>query len=86
MQAYAYNRSNLATVVVLALSSDARLADMPGNAMVPRRDSGLPADSVINVTRLAAIDKSWLDERVGRVSDVIMEEVAHGLVTVLGLG
>lgn len=86
VQANAYNRSHLATVIVLSLTSNPRLAAMPGNVTLPGRDSGLPADSVVNVTQLAAIDKSWLDERVSRVPDAIMEEVAYGLATILGLG
>ncbi|MBT3380663.1 MAG: type II toxin-antitoxin system PemK/MazF family toxin [Lentisphaerae bacterium] len=85
VQADTYNRSNLATVIVLSLTTNKRLGDMPGNVGLAKADSGLRADSVINVTQLTTIDRSWLDGRVGRVPDVIMDEVAYGLGQVLGL-
>ena len=71
VQADAYNRSNLATAIVLSLTANRRLGGMPGNVTLTKEDSGLRSDSVINVTQMATIDRDWLDERVGRVPDVI---------------
>ncbi|RLC05203.1 MAG: type II toxin-antitoxin system PemK/MazF family toxin [Deltaproteobacteria bacterium] len=80
-----YNRSRIATVIVLSITSNTKLADMPGNILLGREESGLPKDSVINVSQIATVDKSWLEEKVGSVSRILMEEVDYGLGLVLGL-
>lgn len=85
VQADTYNRSDLATVIVLSLTTNRRLADMPGNVDITANESGLRTDSVANVTQLATIDKSWLEERAGVLSASLMDEVAFGLATVLNL-
>lgn len=85
IQADAYNRSHLATVIVLSLTTNRRLADMPGNVDIQASESGLQAVSVVNVTQMATIDKSWLEERVGALSASRMDEVTFGLATVLDL-
>ncbi len=80
-----YNRSRIATVIVLSITSNMKLADMPGNILLDREESGLPKDSVINVSQIATVDKSWLEKKVGSVSLTLMEEVDYGLGLVLGL-
>ena len=80
-----YNRSRIATVIVLSITSNTRLADMPGNILLGREESGLPKESVINISQIVTIDKSWLENKVGSVSEVLMEEVDYGLGLVLGL-
>ncbi len=85
MQDDPYNRSRMATVIVLSITGNTRLADMPGNILIRREDSGLPKESVINVSQIATIDRSWLEYRVGSLSETLMEEVDYGLGLVLGL-
>ncbi len=80
-----YNRSRMATVIVLSVTSNTRLADMPGNILIGREESGLPKASVINVSQIATIDRSWLENKAGSVSMTLMEEVDYGLGMVLGL-
>ena len=80
-----YNRSRMATVIVLSITGNTKLADMPGNILLGREESGLPKESVINVTQIATIDKSWLEDKVGSVSQTLMDEVDYGLGMVLGL-
>jgi mRNA interferase MazF len=80
-----YNRSRIATVIVLSITSNIKLADMPGNILLGREDSSLPKESVINISQIATIDKSWLENKVGYISQALMEEVDHGLGLVLGL-
>ncbi len=79
----AFNRSNLATVIVLALTSNLRLADLPGNVPLTKKQSGLKKDSVINITQVTTIDKTWLDTKVGKLPKSIMEQVNTGLALVL---
>lgn len=47
--------------------------------------TGLPRDSVVNVTALATLNKTDLSDRIGEVSPNIMHEVDRGLRRVLGL-
>lgn len=81
-----FNRSNLATVIVLSMTTNRRFQALPGNVLVTRADTTLARDSVVNVTQLAAIDKAWLDEFVVALPPSIMAQVDTGLSLVLGLG
>jgi mRNA interferase MazF len=53
-----YNRSRIATVIVLSITSNTRLADMPGNILLGKEESDLPKESVINISQIATIDKN----------------------------
>ena len=85
VQANAFNRSRLSTVVGIVLTSTVRLADMPGNVLVSAKDSGLPRDSVVNVTQIITADRSFLRSRAGRLTPGTMERVEQGLSLLLGL-
>ncbi len=80
-----FNQSRLATVIVLSITSNTRLSEMPGNILLKREESGLAKDSVINVSQIATIDKTWLEIKVGSISQMLMEEVEYGLGLILGL-
>jgi mRNA interferase MazF len=58
---------------------------MPGNVFLPAVASGLPKDSVLNVTALAALDKTDLDPPIGRLPSSLMTQIDRGLRLVLGL-
>lgn len=74
-----FNRSQLATVVVIPLTSNTRLAAMPGNVLLSAGHTGLSKDSVANVTQIIAIDRSLLTERIGRISRRHLELLWEGL-------
>ncbi len=81
-----YNRSRLATVTVAVLTSNVRLAALPGNVMVPADVvADLDADSVVNVTQIATIDRGAIEERIGSLPDWLMAEVDAGLARALAL-
>jgi mRNA interferase MazF len=82
----AFNASRLATTLVTVLTSNTELGSMPGNVFVPAGQSGLPKDSVANVTALVTVDKADLSGPVGRLPDALMQAVGEGLRLVLGLG
>ena len=84
VQGDSFNRSRIATVVCVPLTSNPRLADMPGNVALSSRDTGLPKDSVANVSQPVTLDRSQLVERVGSVPDAKLELVLYGLDVVLG--
>lgn len=84
VQSDAFNRSNIATVVCVPLTSNLRWANAPGNMLLPARATGLPKDSVANVSQILAVDRDLLTERAGRVSRNHLETILDGIGTVLG--
>jgi len=84
VQGDAFNRSTLRTVVAVPLTSNLRWATAPGNVRLTTRTTGLPRDSVANVSQLVTLDKSILTERVGKLSSTKLELVLAGIDTVLG--
>ena len=85
VQADPFNQSRIRTIVVAAITTNARLAAAPGNVFVKRRETKLPQDSVVNVSQILTIDKALLRAKVGRLSPGVMESVEEGMRTVLGL-
>lgn len=85
IQADSYNASRLSTVLVAVITSNTALATMPGNIFLSSEASGLPRDSVVNVTSLVTLDKSDLTGRVGEVPMSSMHEMERGLRKVLDL-
>jgi mRNA interferase MazF len=85
VQADAYNASRLATVLAAVITSNTTLAAMPGNVFLPSTTTGLPRDSVVNVTALVTLDKGDLRERSGLIPLSVMHEVDRGLRRVLAL-
>lgn len=85
VQAPAYNVSRLATVIVAAITSNTGLAAVPGNVFLPAIATGLPRDSVVNVTAIVTLDKVDVGHPIGTVPDGLMDEVDRGLRRVLGI-
>ena len=85
IQSTPFNASRLATVVGAVITSNTGLAAMPGNVFLPAVTTGLPRDSVVNVTALVTLNKDELGKPVADVPDSLMIEVDQGLRRVLGL-
>ena len=85
LQAEPFNRSRLRTVVGIVVSSNTRLLDAPGNVLLPAKDTGLPRDSVANVTQFVTIDRDYLEDRAGRVPAKTLARVETGIRLVLDL-
>ena len=85
IQSGPFNASRLSTTVAAVITSNTGLAVMPGNVFLPAAVSGLPKDSVVNVTALVTVDKTDLDEEAGHLPTSLMNEVDRGLRRVLGL-
>jgi mRNA interferase MazF len=47
------------TVVVVILTSNLRAVNGMGNVLLPARATGLPKDSVVNVSQVATLDKCF---------------------------
>jgi len=84
VQGDSFNRSALKTVVAVPLTSNLRWAGAPGNARLTARATGLPRDSIANVSQIVTIDKATLTERVGRLSRPKVDLVLAGIDVVLG--
>ena len=78
------NRSRIETVVCVPLTSNLRWADAPGNVLLSERATGLPKESVANVSQIIALDKSQLGDRVGKLSSSKMRLVLSGIDVMLG--
>jgi mRNA interferase MazF len=78
------NRSRIATVVCVPLTSNTTWAAAPGNALLSARTTGLPKDSVANVSQIIALDRSLLSERAGRLAPKPMAQILHGIDVILG--
>ena len=84
VQGDAFNASTLATVVVVPLTSNLRWADAPGNVRLTARMTGLPRDSVANVSQMSTVDRVALRDRTGKVTAAKLDLVLTGLDVVLG--
>lgn len=80
-----YNRSRLQTVTVVVVTTNTRLAALPGNVTVPADLTGMEIDSVVNVTQVATVDRNALEERICALPDWVTAQVDAGLARALAL-
>ncbi len=78
------NRSRIATVVCVPLTSNLKWGFAPGNVRLSARLTGLPKDSVANVSQIVTVDKNLLTARVGKLPIPKLELVLSGIGIVLG--
>ena len=84
VQGDSFNASRLRTAVVVPLTSNVRWAGAPGSALLEAAKTGLPRDSVANAFDVLAIDRSFLDERVGHLRETDLQLVLSAIDLVLG--
>jgi mRNA interferase MazF len=80
-----FNRSAIQTTVIAAITSNQRLAAMPGNVRLRRGEANLPRPSVVNVSQIRTVNRDRLTEKVGDLTPVRVREVLIGLGLLLGL-
>ena len=85
VSANSFNDSRISTVVAAVITSNLRLADAPGNVRLPAKGTGLAKTSVVNVSQIITVDKSFLTEQVGRLNPRLLTEVNDGLRLVLSI-
>jgi len=84
VQSDALNRSRIATVVCVPLTSNLKWALAPGNLRLSSRQTGLSKDSVANVSQIVALDKSLLAKRAGKLPQPKFDLILSGINLVLG--
>ena len=84
VQSDAINRSRIATVVCVPLTSNLKWVDAPGNVLLKSSVTGLAKDSVANVSLIVALDREQLTERVGKLLPRHVAAVILGIDTILG--
>ena len=80
-----FNRSRIQTVIAVVISSNLNLARAPGNVFLQAQHTGLPRDSVANVSQLITVDKIFLDEQIGQLTTPQLHELDEGLRLVLAI-
>ena len=80
-----FTQSRIRTVIVVIITSNIELANAPGNVLLPRESTGLPRDSVANVSQIFTVDKAFLTERIGTLPVSLQAEIDEGLRIVLYL-
>jgi len=84
VQGDSVNRSRIATVVCVPLTSNLKWANAPGNVLLKAEVTGLPKDSVANVSLIVALEKEQLTERIGKLQPRLVTAVVNGINAILG--
>jgi mRNA interferase MazF len=85
IQSDPFNASRLNTTIAAVITSNTSMAAMPGSVFLPAAVSGLPKDSVVNITALVTLNSTDLEEPTGHLPESLMEDVNRGLRRALGL-
>ena len=84
VQCDAFNQSRIGTVVCIPLTSNLKWGLAPGNVPLSARLTGLPKNSIANVSQIVSIDKDLLAERVSKLPRSKVELLLAGIDVVLG--
>ncbi len=74
-----FNRTSLATSVVVAITSKSKYAALPGTVRLRKGEAGLPRPSVVNVTQIATVDRASIETKLGSISTARLAEVWNGV-------
>lgn len=85
VQADSFNKSRIQTVIAVAITSNVKLAQAPGNVLLNPKSSGLPKPSVANVSQVVTLDKTFLEKKVKLVAKRELAMVDEGLRLVMSL-
>jgi mRNA interferase MazF len=78
------NRSRIATVVCVPLTSNLTWADAPGNTLLTAKETGLPKDSVANASQIVTINRTFLTEHVSQLKPKRLTQILNGIGIILG--
>ncbi len=72
-------------MIAAVVTSNVRLAESPGNVLLTEKQSGLPKPSVVNVSQIITLDRTYLTERTGKLTRERLHALEAGLRLVLSL-
>ncbi len=84
IQSDEFNASRIGTIICIPLTSNLHIANVPGNLLLRKSETGLDKDSVANVVQIGALDRSRIDEQLGSISDRQLQLIFNGVDLVLG--
>lgn len=85
VQSNSFNQSRINTIVAVVITSNMRLSNAPGNVILPTEVTGLSQQSIANVSQVITIDKKFLNQKIGKVDLLLMQQIDEGLKIVLDL-
>lgn len=85
IQSNEFNNSNISTIIAAVITTNTHLAAAPGNVLLPAKKSKLPKKSVVNISQLITINKSFLTEKVHTLPNKVIEQIDNGIRLVLKL-
>lgn len=85
LQSDEFNRSRIATVIAVAVTSNIKLAEAPGNVFLHRKQTGLSKHSVANISQIITIDRNILTDRIGFLSQNLLKQIEDGVRLILHL-
>jgi len=74
-----FNASKIKTIVVCAITSNLKWAKSPGNVLLKKGDGNIPKDSVVNISQIETVDKSFLSEKIGTLSSSKIHQIIEGV-------
>lgn len=74
-----FNHSRVSTVVVCALTTNLAKATEPGNVLLEPGEGDLPKQSVVVVSQISSVEKTYLGEQIGRLSQARVDQILAGL-------
>ena len=84
VQGDSFNRTRIATIVCVAVTSELKWQRAPGNVLLPARTTGLPRNSVANVSQISTLDRTMLFDRVSKLRPAEIRRILSGIDIVLG--
>ena len=78
-----FNKSRINTIVVCALTSNVKRAEVPGNVLLTKGEANLKKESVVNVTQVVTVDRADLTEKIGTLSSSRVHQIIAGLKLVI---
>lgn len=85
IQDNSFNKSNISTVIVAALTTNLRLAEAPGNVLLKKSESHLTKDSVVNVSQIVTLDRERFLKKAGKLKPLQLRNIDNGIKLVLGI-
>ena len=80
-----FNNSKINTTIVIPLSTNTLLANVPGNIFIEKKESKLKDDSVILLSQVGVIDKHRLIEKIAKINRDIMQKIENSILFIFGI-